>query len=207
MPAVPLDVVQTATPLPFNVAPTPAPNFASKDMSVGTALVSKATRQEPGGEGSVTSSQAASTPARQNADVPRLKPAEAERVRPAQESASRQLAAQPAGLRLSKKPDFGTSPVYLAPRALKEVMPNTKLFAPSALYAPEVVDVQVKIDESGRVVDAFVSKRQKNVSGPLLAYQAIAAAKQWVFEPARMHGKAIACNYTIRFSFRPDRKY
>jgi hypothetical protein len=100
-------------------------------------------------------------------------------------------------------PDARTSPVYVPPRPLKKAMPDTKLFRPSVRYAPAQIDVQITIDQNGKVVGAFVSKTGTNASGPPVVL-AIAAAKQWIFEPAKMDGKSIPADYTIQFHFYPE---
>jgi hypothetical protein len=95
-------------------------------------------------------------------------------------------------------------PPYIPPRPLKQVMPNTRVYGSSVIRAPMQIEVQIKINENGRVVDAFVPKTRTSASRSPLAFPAIAAAKQWVFEPARMHGRNVPSDFAIRFSFRPE---
>jgi outer membrane biosynthesis protein TonB len=57
------------------------------------------------------------------------------------------------------------------------------------------------VDESGRVVDARLLEGRNKV-GSLLASAALAAAKQWTFQPASLRGKNIPSDHTIVFQFR-----
>jgi TonB family protein len=63
------------------------------------------------------------------------------------------------------------------------------------------VKVVVKLDESGHVIDARLIEGKKKF-GSILRNAALSAAKQWVFEPASLHGKSIASEHTIVFQFR-----
>jgi len=63
------------------------------------------------------------------------------------------------------------------------------------------IKVLVRVDETGRVVDARILEG-KNRVGSMLGSAALTAARQWVFEPASLHGKTIASDHTILFQFR-----
>jgi len=104
----------------------------------------------------------------------------------------------------AKEGSFGaaTSPIYVPPRPIKQVMPNTKFFGSSLVDAPTQIDIEVKIDQHGKVVEATALRIPANVHGSPLVARAIAAAKQWIFEPARMHGQNIPADHIIRFQFR-----
>jgi hypothetical protein len=102
----------------------------------------------------------------------------------------------------AKNPDATTLPVYIPPRPLKQVMPNTRVYGSPVIPAAMQIEVQIKINENGRVVDAFVPKTRPSASRSPLAFPAVAAAKQWIFEPARMHGKSVPSDFVIRFYFR-----
>lgn len=91
------------------------------------------------------------------------------------------------------------APNYVAARALKQVMPDTKLFAVSDIREGAEVFVQVRIDERGGVIEAHV-KNGTNDNG-LLRSAALEAAKQWTFEPAKIDGKNIPSDHTIAFQF------
>jgi hypothetical protein len=90
------------------------------------------------------------------------------------------------------------------PEPLTKVLPNSRPFGyPLAQDAIEI-DVQVRIDEKGRVVDArgTSSDRKRN---SLLTDQAILAARRWKFKPAELHGQAIPSSYLIKFHFKGTR--
>ncbi|MBV9303311.1 MAG: energy transducer TonB [Acidobacteriaceae bacterium] len=99
--------------------------------------------------------------------------------------------------------DVKTSSIYRPPKPVRQVMPNIRSFASSAVTEPTQIDVEIKIDEKGRVVSAHVPKTRMNPGGPLLMQQVIAAARQWGFEPAKLHGEPVPSDYVIRFSFHP----
>ena len=91
---------------------------------------------------------------------------------------------------------------YRPPRPSKQVLP--KLSALPAGIAAEAVGqlkIVVRVDESGHVVDARLIEGEKKVSS-ILANASLAAAKQWEFEPASLHGKNVASDHTILFQFR-----
>jgi TonB family protein len=85
-----------------------------------------------------------------------------------------------------------------APRRIKDVKP---LYPEKALRnkVQAVVVGQIAIDTTGRVVEAEV------ISGhPLLNDAALAAVKQWVYEPYYLNGKAQSVVITFTVSFLPD---
>jgi TonB family protein len=90
-------------------------------------------------------------------------------------------------------------PNYIPARALKQVLPDTKLFAVSEIREGAAVYVQVRIDENGGVIEAHV-KNGTNDNGSLRS-AALEAAKQWIFEPAKVGGKNISSEHTIAFQF------
>jgi TonB family protein len=105
-------------------------------------------------------------------------------------------AATPAAA-LSVPPD--NLPNYIPARVLKQVLPDTKLFAVSDIREGAAVYVQVRIDENGGVIEAHV-KNGTNDNGSLRS-AALEAAKQWIFEPAKIAGKNIPSDHTIAFQF------
>jgi TonB family protein len=90
---------------------------------------------------------------------------------------------------------------YNPPRPLKQVLPKVAALPPGAADAAGEVRVVVRVDETGRVVDARVMEGRNKVWW-LLASAALTAAKQWTFEPASLRGKNIASDHTIVFQFR-----
>ncbi|HYZ83702.1 MAG TPA: energy transducer TonB, partial [Bryobacteraceae bacterium] len=98
----------------------------------------------------------------------------------------------------------GAQPVliYRPPRPVKQVLPKISDLQPAGLAdSAGELSVLVKVNESGRVVDARLVEGKKKF-GPILRSAALIAARQWVFEPASLHGKSIASEHTIVFQFR-----
>jgi TonB family protein len=60
--------------------------------------------------------------------------------------------------------------------------------------------VEVKIDTNGRVSAAHVETA--NVKSQLVS-SALAAARQWTFQPATLRGQRVESTQTIPFEFRP----
>jgi TonB family protein len=92
-------------------------------------------------------------------------------------------------------------PSYVPARASKPVLPDEKFFAPSNVRNEMRVDVQVRIDERGRVSEAHVKNGAED--NGLLRNATLEAAKQWIFEPAKSDGKNIPSDHTIEFQFHP----
>src|SRR5207248_11011723 len=91
---------------------------------------------------------------------------------------------------------------YVPARPLKQVMPNANNLESSALSEATDVEVQVRIDEGGRVTAARVVNDTSNID-ELLVTAAISAVKEWIFEPAKMDGRSVPGNHMIRFHFTP----
>ena len=92
------------------------------------------------------------------------------------------------------------APGYTAPEPLKIVMPDLTRLAPASLPAEGKVDVDVDVDEQGRVVTARIPAGAPRVS-TAVARAAIAAAKQWRFEPAKLQGRSVASKHHVIFDF------
>ncbi len=90
---------------------------------------------------------------------------------------------------------------YVPARPLAEVLPAH--LAPSISGSRPAIEVRVRIDETGHVTEARALGNVPKNDG-LLAYTAINAAKQWIFEPARLDGKEIPSDHTIGFEFHPE---
>jgi hypothetical protein len=91
---------------------------------------------------------------------------------------------------------------YVPPRSIRKVMPDTRLLGPSMIYKLTQISVQVAVDRAGRVTAAHAIENGEK-SNSLLANITVAAAKQWLFEPAILNGKTIPEIHTIVFEFRP----
>ena len=82
-------------------------------------------------------------------------------------------------------------------------MPRLPNSLSSGLYGSTDVEVDVRIDEEGRVTDARLMNNREDVGG-LLTSAALEAAREWTFEPARVHGKSVPSNHVIKFRFHPQ---
>jgi TonB family protein len=92
---------------------------------------------------------------------------------------------------------------YTPPRPVREVKPDITSMRYALPAQNGKVEVQVTIDESGHVTNAWpVYSIGKPNS--LLANAAIAAARRWIFEPATLHGKPVAAEHRIVFDFRQE---
>jgi TonB family protein len=89
---------------------------------------------------------------------------------------------------------------YVAPRPLKQVMPNAINPTSLAFPGPTEVEVEVRIDDQGRVTEArLLDSRPYNYE--IFTNAALAAAKEWIFEPAKMYGKNVPSSHSIKFHF------
>jgi TonB family protein len=92
---------------------------------------------------------------------------------------------------------------YVPPHPVKQIMPDTSLIGPALASQTGQIEVQVTVDESGRVKKAQSLRNGKKARG-LAAAAAVVAARQWVFEPATLHGKPIQAEHRIVFDFRSE---
>jgi TonB family protein len=88
---------------------------------------------------------------------------------------------------------------YVPPRPLKQVVPSPKTRNFSGLTRAAEVDVEVRIDDEGQVTEARVLNNSSDEEA--LKNAALSAAKDWIFEPARAHGKKVASYHRIVFHF------
>lgn len=91
---------------------------------------------------------------------------------------------------------------YQPPRPLRQVLPNVSVLPAGVLAQASQLEVLVKVDERGRVTEATPVQNGRRIN-PALLGSAVTAARQWKFEPATMHGKAIASQHSIVFQFAP----
>jgi TonB family protein len=82
-------------------------------------------------------------------------------------------------------------------------MPNTRTLAPGTISQVTRVEVAVRIDNTGHVLSAHVLNENGNGKGALSA-AALAAARQWTFQPATLQGEKVESEHTIVFEFRPE---
>ncbi len=98
-------------------------------------------------------------------------------------------------------PDPSATSIYIPPRPIHKILPNTKFSGLAINYDDLEIQVQVSIDRSGHVTEAHWLQNGKKISS-LLTGAAVAAAKQWIFEPAILRGTAVSADHTIVFEFR-----
>jgi TonB family protein len=92
---------------------------------------------------------------------------------------------------------------YVPPQPVRQVKPDMASMRYALPAQTGKVEVQVTIDESGHVTDAWpVYSIGKPNS--LLANAAMAAARQWIFKPATLHGKPVVAEHRIVFDFRQE---
>ncbi len=97
-----------------------------------------------------------------------------------------------------------SGPLYVPPQPLRQVMPRTQYLAGGLLSASPRVEVVVQVDESGKVKQARLANPGKvNLA---LAAVAVAAAKQWTFRPATLHGAKVPSEHVIVFQFQSPRQ-
>jgi protein TonB len=97
-------------------------------------------------------------------------------------------------------PDGKTVAAFVPPKVLLQVMPNIRSIPSNLVSDVTRVEVEVKIDTNGRVSAAHVET--PNVKSQLVS-AALAAARQWTFQPATLRGQRVETTHTISFEFRP----
>lgn len=123
-------------------------------------------------------------------------------------------ASGPASGKDSSAPDQGTksepqSPAgvraYVPPQALRQFQPTIPASVRAMLTTPVAVEIQVSLDENGRVTGA----RVQNASGPMagfLARPALDTARRWTFRPASIGNRNVPSEITLQFRFNPGNK-
>jgi TonB family protein len=113
-------------------------------------------------------------------------------------------AAQPNASQPKAAPRFEE---YIGPRAIRSVQPAFDASANRTIdnafsqnHEPHEVQVEVTIDEHGRVTKASKGA----TTGPfayLFVDAALAAARRWQFEPASLGGRPVPSKMTLKFAF------
>jgi TonB family protein len=86
----------------------------------------------------------------------------------------------------------------------REILPEIPAGIRGRIATQKVVEVQVRIDEKGRVTSASSSRVAGDGVDQYLADQAVKAARQWLFWPARSTaGEPVSATKTISFEFGP----
>jgi TonB family protein len=92
---------------------------------------------------------------------------------------------------------------YVPARPLKQVRPNTSTLDASRIHTSTAIEVEVRIDEAGRVTEAHVLNGGSDENN-LFTSAALAAAREWIFQPATMNGKNVSSVHAIEFHFHPQ---
>jgi hypothetical protein len=90
---------------------------------------------------------------------------------------------------------------YVPPRPLMQVMPNTRAIPNGTIQGRTRLEVQVEVDQQGRVSSAHAVGTGVNEK---ISSAALAAARQWTFDPASINGQRVVSEHTIVFEFRPE---
>ena len=90
---------------------------------------------------------------------------------------------------------------YVPPRPRIQVTPNGRAIPPGTLTARTRVEVQVDVDQAGKVSEAHLVSTGVNEK---ISAAALSAAKQWTFDPASNNGQHVVSEHTIVFEFRPE---
>jgi hypothetical protein len=95
------------------------------------------------------------------------------------------------------------SVVVVAAKPIRRALPNLRaLGLPPVLVSTEI-EVEVRLDAGGRVLEATPRTFPKSTSHSLVL-AAVQAAKDWVFEPARSGGRPVPSAHVIVFQFKPQ---
>jgi TonB family protein len=203
-PVNPMPVPDTAraatekTPPPVTAPP---PNVPAKTQSAKAEIAQPAESPAPSVQPPRSvSPRPDSPPKTQTASVPSAQPPNAGSIINGWDSAP----AVPRTIPTTTVGSFETrAPVFVPPKPLSQVMPNTRTLAPGTISQVTRVEVAVRIDNTGHVLSAHVLNENGNGKGALSA-AALAAARQWTFQPATLQGEKVESEHTIVFEFRPE---
>jgi hypothetical protein len=87
------------------------------------------------------------------------------------------------------------------PEAIRAQRPKIPAEMRSTISSDNVVEVQVRIDESGRLIAATAVSTTGTAAASFVPY-ALKAAHGWRFKPARQNGKAVRSDKVLQFLFR-----
>jgi TonB family protein len=93
----------------------------------------------------------------------------------------------------------GSAPGLVPPKAVKRVAANYDKSVKESEHIKGKVKVRVVVTKEGKPAEEKVTESLH----PKLDAAALAAAKQWLFEPARLDGKAVPYRITLEFGFTP----
>ncbi|HEY3455491.1 MAG TPA: TonB family protein [Bryobacteraceae bacterium] len=208
-PVNPMPVPDTAraaaekTPPPAAVsAPAPAHNVPARTQSAKTEIAQNNQSPAPSAQPPHSASpRPDSPPQTQAASVPSAQPPAAGSIINGWDSSA---PAAPRTVPTATVASFESrAPVFIPPKPLSQVMPNTRTLAPGTISQVTRVEVTVRIDNTGHVLSAHVLNENGNGKSGLSA-AALAAARQWTFQPATLQGEKVESEHTIVFEFRPE---
>jgi TonB family protein len=101
----------------------------------------------------------------------------------------------------NEPPPDAKTVAFVGPKVLLQVTPSTRNLSANLISAVTRVEVEVRIDLTGHV--SAVHLESPNVK-PQLASAALAAARQWTFQPATLRGQRVESTHTIVFEFSPN---
>lgn len=87
--------------------------------------------------------------------------------------------------------------------AIRVQQPKVPPEIKSMIRSDNVVEVQVRVDESGKVI-AIMSVSTTGTAAASLVRYALEAAHGWLFKPATQNGKAVRSDKVLQFLFRPS---
>jgi predicted short-subunit dehydrogenase-like oxidoreductase (DUF2520 family) len=96
-----------------------------------------------------------------------------------------------------------TEPVigrYTPPKPIRQVLPDISDLEPKTVAAVPEVDVIVMVDQTGHVTHVQVDRRGRRAPKAIVI-AAENAARQWVFDPARLDGRSVPSEHSIVFQF------
>jgi len=91
----------------------------------------------------------------------------------------------------------------IAPRAIRKVPPVVPSSIRPRIRGTIPIDVRVRVDTRGKVMSATPVTKLHSGLESYLGVRAVAAARQWRFEPARENGRAVQGTETLHFVFQP----
>jgi TonB family protein len=185
--AVPADV--SAMPGQGAAAHSPAPQAGSAGPSPDSRTIPQRGSALPRARGTVTKGTLPATPAAPAPPPQVLAPAPA---------------SQPAGGAPTRTPGrvYEAMEVDVRPSVVKQVAP---VYPEDALQqrVQDTVVLKVLIGPGGNVEEIQVLRGSGKA--PSLNAAAVAAVRQWMFEPARKSGKPVSCWYSVGLPFEPPR--
>jgi hypothetical protein len=92
-------------------------------------------------------------------------------------------------------------PTYRPANPLRKTRPEIPA---SLVRKGSSIEVIVRVDPTGRVSEAHAVGPSGTVPDNLATQEVLDASRRWTFTPARLHGRGVASDYTIVYSFSPQ---